>query len=97
MKNEATTVVVTRASAGIGRAVATAYGARGTTVGLIARGKAGLAATADDVERAGGRVVILPLDVAEPEAVFAIVGRLRSLDTRPYPAPAGFLWRGASR
>ena len=78
MKNNAATVVVTGASAGIGRAVATAYGARGATVGLIARGRAGLVAAAGDVERAGGRAVILPLDVADAEAVFAAVDRMEN-------------------
>jgi short-subunit dehydrogenase len=76
VRSNAATVVVTGASAGIGRAVATAYGARGATVGLIARGKAGLVAAAADVERAGERAVILPLDVADPGAVFAAVDRM---------------------
>jgi NAD(P)-dependent dehydrogenase (short-subunit alcohol dehydrogenase family) len=62
-------VVVTGASAGIGRAVATAFAARGATVGLVARGETGLAGAAEDVERAGGRPVVLPLDVADPDAV----------------------------
>ncbi|NED11701.1 SDR family NAD(P)-dependent oxidoreductase, partial [Streptomyces sp. SID9124] len=36
-------VVITGASAGIGRAVARAFGARGADVALLARGRAGLA------------------------------------------------------
>jgi NAD(P)-dependent dehydrogenase (short-subunit alcohol dehydrogenase family) len=72
------TVVVTGASAGIGRAVATAYGARGATVGLIARGEAGLAAAARDVEKAGGTAVVLPTDVADPDQVFAAVERMEA-------------------
>jgi NAD(P)-dependent dehydrogenase (short-subunit alcohol dehydrogenase family) len=71
-------VVVTGASAGIGRAVATAFGARGATVGLIARGEAGLTAAAADVERAGGRAIVLPLDVADPDQVFAAVDRMEN-------------------
>jgi NAD(P)-dependent dehydrogenase (short-subunit alcohol dehydrogenase family) len=70
--------VVTGASAGIGRAVATAYGARGATVGLIARGEAGLAAAARDVEKAGGTAVVLPTDVADPDQVFAAVERMEA-------------------
>ena len=70
------TVVVTGASAGIGRAVATAFGARAATVGLIARGRRGLSAAAEDVEAAGGRAVVLPLDVADPQQVFAAVERM---------------------
>jgi NAD(P)-dependent dehydrogenase (short-subunit alcohol dehydrogenase family) len=69
-------VVVTGASAGIGRAVAVAFGARGATVGLIARGEAGLASAAEEVRRAGGTAVVLPLDVADPAAVAAAVDRM---------------------
>jgi NAD(P)-dependent dehydrogenase (short-subunit alcohol dehydrogenase family) len=71
-------VVVTGASAGIGRAVATAFGRRGATVGLIARGETGLKAAAEDVERGGGRAVVTPTDVADAEAVFAAVDRFEN-------------------
>jgi NAD(P)-dependent dehydrogenase (short-subunit alcohol dehydrogenase family) len=72
-------VVITGASGGIGRAVATAYGARGATVGLIARGEEGLAAAARDVEKAGGKAVVLPLDVADPDQVFEAVERMETV------------------
>jgi short-subunit dehydrogenase len=72
------TVVVTGASAGIGRAVATAFGARGATVGLIARGETGLASAAKEVERAGGTAIALPVDVADPDQVAAAVDRMES-------------------
>jgi NAD(P)-dependent dehydrogenase (short-subunit alcohol dehydrogenase family) len=71
-------VVVTGASAGIGRAVATAFGARGATVGLVARGEDGLDGAARDVERAGGKAVVLPTDVADPDEVFAAVTTMES-------------------
>jgi NAD(P)-dependent dehydrogenase (short-subunit alcohol dehydrogenase family) len=71
-------VVVTGASAGIGRAVATAFGARGATVGLIARGEDGLDGAARDVEKAGGAAVVLPTDVADPDQVFAAVDKMES-------------------
>src|SRR5581483_11413470 len=58
-------VAVTGASAGIGRATAQAFGARGARVGLLARGKAGLEAAAKDVEHAGGRALAIPADVAD--------------------------------
>jgi short-subunit dehydrogenase len=69
-------VVVTGASAGIGRAVAVGYAARGATVGLIARGEEGLEGVAREVEKAGGTPVVLPLDVADPDAVEAAVERM---------------------
>jgi NAD(P)-dependent dehydrogenase (short-subunit alcohol dehydrogenase family) len=59
-------VVVTGASAGIGRAVAKAFGARGAYVGLVARGEKGLAGAARDVESAGGKACVIPTDVADP-------------------------------
>lgn len=60
-------VVVTGASGGIGRATATAFGAQGAHVGLLARGEKGLAGAARDVEAAGGKACVIPTDVAEPE------------------------------
>jgi len=64
-------VVVTGASAGVGRAVARRFAKAGAAVGLIARGRAGLAGAAQDVERLGGRALILPCDVADADAVNA--------------------------
>jgi NADP-dependent 3-hydroxy acid dehydrogenase YdfG len=62
-------VVVTGASAGVGRAVARAFGAQGAKVGLIARTREALEAAAKEIERAGGEALVLPLDVAEAAAV----------------------------
>jgi short-subunit dehydrogenase len=72
------TVVVTGASSGVGRATVRAYGARGAKVGLIARGRDGLEAAAKEVEQAGGRALVLPLDVADAEAVDEAAGRVES-------------------
>jgi NAD(P)-dependent dehydrogenase (short-subunit alcohol dehydrogenase family) len=59
------TVVITGASAGIGRATARLYGERGANVALIARGQAGLAGAAQDVEEAGGKALALSADMAD--------------------------------
>ena len=67
-------VVVTGASAGLGRAIAMAFAKRGASVGLIARGGAGmdgLEGAKWDVERLGGKALILPCDVADPDQVEA--------------------------
>ncbi|MDQ0994364.1 SDR family oxidoreductase [Streptomyces sp. V3I7] len=63
------TVVVTGASAGVGRAVARAFGERGARVALLARGTTGLEAAAAEVEGAGGRALVVPVDMAVPERV----------------------------
>ncbi|MBD8058173.1 SDR family oxidoreductase [Cellulomonas sp. JH27-2] len=69
-------VVVTGASGGIGRATAVAFGARGARVALIARGEEGLAGAADEVRAAGGTALVIPLDVADAEAVDAATDRV---------------------
>jgi NAD(P)-dependent dehydrogenase (short-subunit alcohol dehydrogenase family) len=61
----AQTVVITGASAGIGRAAARQFAQRGDRVALIARGRAGLEGAVRDVERAGGTALAIPADVAD--------------------------------
>jgi NAD(P)-dependent dehydrogenase (short-subunit alcohol dehydrogenase family) len=71
-------VVVTGSSGGIGRASAIAFGRQGDAVALLARGDAGLAAAAKDVEAAGGRALAIPVDVADAEAVDAAAERVEA-------------------
>jgi NAD(P)-dependent dehydrogenase (short-subunit alcohol dehydrogenase family) len=69
-------VVVTGASAGVGRAVAREFARHGARLGLLARGEAGLDAARRDVERLGGTALVLPCDVADAEAVEAAAARV---------------------
>jgi NAD(P)-dependent dehydrogenase (short-subunit alcohol dehydrogenase family) len=62
-------VVITGASAGIGRASAIMFGQRGDNVTLLARGKAGLEAAAADVREAGGQALAVQTDVADAAQV----------------------------
>ncbi len=64
-------VVITGASAGIGRAAARGFGARGDNVALLARGQGGLDAAVKDVEAAGGQGLAIATDVAEYDEVDA--------------------------
>ncbi|HSM38930.1 MAG TPA: SDR family NAD(P)-dependent oxidoreductase [Candidatus Limnocylindrales bacterium] len=64
-------VVITGASAGVGRALARAYTRRGAVVGLIARGRAGLDGARADVEALGGKPIVIQADVADAEAIEA--------------------------
>ena len=62
-------VVVTGASAGVGRAAVRAFAKDGADVALISRGEAGLEAAADEVRGLGRRALVLPVDVADAQAV----------------------------
>lgn len=58
-------VVITGASAGVGRAVAREFGRRRARVGLLARGVDGLAAAKREIEELGGEAIAIPTDVAD--------------------------------
>ncbi|MBI1182240.1 MAG: SDR family NAD(P)-dependent oxidoreductase [Alphaproteobacteria bacterium] len=68
-KGGAETVVITGASAGVGRAVVRAFARDKANIALLARGEDGLRAAAREVEEAGGKALILPTDVADADAV----------------------------
>lgn len=69
MTNSTEVVVITGASAGIGRATAREFARNGCKVALLARGKAGLEAAAREVEDLGGEALVIPTDVADQEAI----------------------------
>ncbi len=64
-------VVVTGASAGVGRAVVREFARRspGVQIGLLARNEDGLEGARREVEVAGGKALVLPTDVADAGAV----------------------------
>jgi NADP-dependent 3-hydroxy acid dehydrogenase YdfG len=64
-------VVITGASAGVGRATARAFAKQGASVALVARGMDGLKAAAQEVHAAGGRALQIPVDVSDAEEVDA--------------------------
>ena len=69
-------VVMTGASAGVGRAIVQAFARRGAHIGLLARGHAGLAGAQQDVEAAGGKAIIIPTDTADAEQVEAAAAKV---------------------
>lgn len=62
-------IVVTGASAGVGRATVRAFARQGAKIALLARGKDGLEGAKRDVESLGGQALVLPTDVANAEEV----------------------------
>jgi NAD(P)-dependent dehydrogenase (short-subunit alcohol dehydrogenase family) len=62
-------IVITGASAGVGRATACAFAQPGAKLGLIARGRAGLKGAREDVERAGAKAITIQADVSDAGAV----------------------------
>lgn len=74
--SDAPVIVLTGASAGVGRATATTFGRRGYRVALLARGHAGLEGARRDVEAGGGQALVIPADVSDADAVFAAAERV---------------------
>jgi NAD(P)-dependent dehydrogenase (short-subunit alcohol dehydrogenase family) len=71
-------VVITGASAGVGRATVREFARHGASIGLIARGRDGLEGARREVEKAGGDALVLPVDVANPDQVEAAAEEVES-------------------
>jgi NAD(P)-dependent dehydrogenase (short-subunit alcohol dehydrogenase family) len=74
-------VIITGASAGVGRALAHRFGAAGERLGLIARDPASLEDVAQELQAAGAKpehVAVEAVDVADAAALFAAAERLQA-------------------
>lgn len=69
MKKNPRVIVITGASAGLGRATAIEFAREGARIGLVARGEEGLRGAKRDVEMNGGEALIYQADVANAEQV----------------------------
>src|SRR5215212_7753369 len=69
-------VVITGASAGVGRATAREFARHGAKVALLARNEDGLEGARQEVETAGGEALPIPTDVSDPEQVEAAAERV---------------------
>lgn len=69
-------VVITGASAGVGRATARMFARRGWRIALLARGQAGLEAARAEVEDHGSSALVIPTDVADVEQVEAAAAQV---------------------
>jgi NAD(P)-dependent dehydrogenase (short-subunit alcohol dehydrogenase family) len=69
-------VVVTGASAGVGRALVRELAAQGAAIGLLARGAEGLEAARREASAAGARAIAISVDVADGAALEAAADRI---------------------
>jgi NAD(P)-dependent dehydrogenase (short-subunit alcohol dehydrogenase family) len=69
-------VVVTGASAGLGRAIAHAFAREGARIGLLARNPEALEACRQECEVLGGKGLVLPTDVSIAEQVEAAASKV---------------------
>lgn len=69
-------VVITGASAGVGRATAREYARQGASIGLLARGEDGLEAARREVAALGGEALAIKTDVADAEQVEAAASQV---------------------
>jgi NAD(P)-dependent dehydrogenase (short-subunit alcohol dehydrogenase family) len=75
-RNSGRVVVVTGASAGVGRATVRVFAREGAHIGLIARDTEGLHVAAGEVDQLGGKGLAVPADVADADQVEAAAARI---------------------
>jgi NAD(P)-dependent dehydrogenase (short-subunit alcohol dehydrogenase family) len=78
MENGRKVVVVTGASAGVGRAVVREFAQQGASLGLIARGKSRLESAKQEVESLGGNAIAISADVADAQAIDQAADRVEN-------------------
>src|SRR6185437_14456160 len=71
-------VMVTGASAGLGRAIVREFPSKGCSLGLISRNAEALENAKREVESFGGRALVLPLDVADADAIEFAASRVEA-------------------
>jgi NAD(P)-dependent dehydrogenase (short-subunit alcohol dehydrogenase family) len=71
-------VVITGASAGVGRSAVRQFARHGARIGLLARGTDGLEAARREVEELGGAALVVPTDVANAEQVEAAAEKIET-------------------
>ena len=76
MEEQLPVVVITGASAGLGRAIAHAFAQRGAKIGLLARNPEALDAAREECERMGGQALAVPTDVSDADAVEAAAAKV---------------------
>jgi NAD(P)-dependent dehydrogenase (short-subunit alcohol dehydrogenase family) len=78
MNHEPEVVVITGASAGVGRATARKFAKNGARIGLIGRGLDGLEGARKEVQELGGKAVVVLADVANADQVEAAASRIEA-------------------
>ena len=78
MSARAEVVVITGASAGVGRAAARKFARHGARIGLLARGTDGLKAARKEVEHLGSHALVIPTDVSDAQQVESAAARIEA-------------------
>ena len=71
-------VVITGASAGVGRAAAREFARHGARIALLARGTDGLTAARSEVEDLGSEALVIPTDVANADQVESAASQIEA-------------------